>query len=309
MGPRDSRASLPLQRCANLLSSGRARRPGDQLPHQAFSPQGTGHLGGAQKDTSIQVPIQLPAPPGPTVPRGQARHIPSGIHRPERCHRASGLKDARSSEGPAPRAAGREPAALGPAPTPTSHAAVRPRWPLAGGGTLEGQRHLERVGVWYRLEGEASGSKPGGRKVLAHGRNGFITAWSTDPCAPEAPSGGNYARAALDIYPRGQGSVPAQTVPSGPRRPKPRPGFPRRLGPGHAVNTAARWPVGELNGAGAPLDSKPDCCPEGGAVELVGLRTLGRPRGSSVLRGFPRPPCPTPSSGPGGDRDGRQMCR
>ena len=121
-----AREASPLQR-----QSQEARRP-------AASPsvQPTGHRAprGSPEKHKHPGARPAPAPPVPTVPRGQAWHRPSGIHRPERCHRVSGLKDVRSSEGPGARAGG-------PGTAPAPHL---PRWAPAPSPAGP----LQPVGPW-----------------------------------------------------------------------------------------------------------------------------------------------------------------
>ncbi|XP_010849024.1 PREDICTED: uncharacterized protein LOC104996459, partial [Bison bison bison] len=78
---------------------------------------------------------------------------------------------------------------------------------------------LRAAGVWQQTRGEASGVKPGGSRVLADRRNGFITSWSTDPGLEGTELGNSYA----DLSP-----CPSQDPQEGLSQPDPPRGLPGR---------------------------------------------------------------------------------
>lgn len=208
--PRHPQGCMPLLLVRNHLSRGRDEKPGNQLPHPGIQhARAAGTSGEPRKHTRPGAltaacpscsscagsPGQAVGPTGLTAlsaiatsPEGQLPGAPRG--------HAKG-----------PRAPGGDPG--NPHTLPVGD---QPHGPGSAGPpqVLRPQvQTLRAAGVWQQTRGEASGVKPGGSRVLADRRNGFITSWSTDPGTPEASSGENKELGHPRQQPGGQGRAHA----------------------------------------------------------------------------------------------------
>ena len=174
---------MPLLLVRNHLSRGRDGKPGNQLPHPGLQhTRAPGTSGGAQKTDASCAPAVPPMPEARPGCRSRRTHRPEPSQ-PDRGAAAGAPR--RHAKGPEHQVAGLATHAHSPlGTTPCSWL----RWALTGAETLGRDLRAGRglaAGLGRSLRGKPRGPS------LADGRNGFITAWSADPAAPEASSGEN----------------------------------------------------------------------------------------------------------------------